>query len=152
MEFTKKFLRAKSPCADGFRWFSRHVEDGTGYQEALDTLVDAGRVDDACWLLTQFGPTNAVLTVDALEAEAIVFAGTVEVRGGIDVATVIQAGRSIRAGGGLRAGGHVVAGEDIRVAGSIFSGGGLQTGGDVRADWGVQVEGDITCGGDLRAV
>ncbi len=78
MEFTKKFLRAKSPCADGFRWFSRHVEDGTGYQEALDTLVDAGRVDDACWLLTQFGPTNAVLTVDALEAEAIVFAGTVE--------------------------------------------------------------------------
>ena len=152
MEFTKKFLRAKSPCADGFRWFSRHVEDGTGYQDALDTLVNAGRVDDACWLLTQFGPTNAVLTVDALEAEAIVFAGTVEVRGGIDVATVIQAGRSIRAGGGLRAGGHVVAGEDIRVAGSIVSGGGLQTGGDVRADWGVQVEGDITCGGDLRAV
>ena len=39
MEFTKKFLRAKSPCADGFRWFSRHVEDGSGYQEALDTLV-----------------------------------------------------------------------------------------------------------------
>ena len=38
MEFTKKFLRAKSPCADGFRWFSRHVEDGTGYQDALDTL------------------------------------------------------------------------------------------------------------------
>ena len=49
MEFTKKFLRAKSPCADGFRWFSRHVEDGTGYQEALDTLVNAGRVEDACW-------------------------------------------------------------------------------------------------------
>ncbi|HRA15220.1 MAG TPA: hypothetical protein PK238_11255, partial [Giesbergeria sp.] len=83
MEFTKKFLRAKSPCADGFRWFSRHVEDGTGYQDALDTLVNAGRVDDACWLLTQFGPTNAVLTVDVLEAEAIVFAGTIEVRGGI---------------------------------------------------------------------
>ena len=53
MEFTKKFLRAKSPCADGFRWFSRHVEDGTGYQEALDTLVNAGRVEDACWLLGQ---------------------------------------------------------------------------------------------------
>lgn len=103
MEFTKKFLRAKSPCADGFRWFSRHVEDGSGYQEALDTLVNAGRVEDACWLLGQFGPTNAVLEVDALEAEAIVFAGTVEVRGSIDVATVIQAGRSIRAGGGLRA-------------------------------------------------
>ena len=54
MEFTKKFLRAKSPCADGFRWFSRHVEDGSGYQQVLDTLVDAGRVGDACWLLSQF--------------------------------------------------------------------------------------------------
>ena len=105
MEFTKKFLRAKSPCADGFRWFSRHVEDGSGYQEALDTLVNAGRVEDACWLLGQFGPTNAVLEVDALEAEAIVFAGTVEVRGSIDVATVIQAGRSIRAGGGISSAG-----------------------------------------------
>ena len=120
MEFTKKFLRAKSPCADGFRWFSRHVEDGTGYQEALDTLVNAGRVEDACWLLGQFGPTNAVLEVDALEAEAIVFAGTVEVRGSIDVATVIQAGRSIRAGGGLRAGSSIVAGEDIRVGGGVI--------------------------------
>ena len=150
MEFTKKFLRAKSPCADGFRWFSRHVEDGTGYQEALDTLVNAGRVEDACWLLGQFGPTNAVLEVDALEAEAIVFAGTVEVRGSIDVATVIRAGRSIRAGGGLRAGSAIVAGEDIRVAGSIISQGTLQAGGDVRADWGVEVQGDITCLGDLR--
>lgn len=151
MEFTKKFLRAKSPCADGFRWFSRHVEDGSGYQDALDTLVQAGRVDDACWLLGQFGPTNAVLVLDALETEAVVFAGTVEVRGSIDVATVIHAGRSIRAGGGLRAG-RVVAGEDIRVAGSIIvSEGQLQAGGDVRADWGVDVQGDITSAGDLRA-
>ncbi|EER57779.1 conserved hypothetical protein, partial [Acidovorax delafieldii 2AN] len=100
MEFTKKFLRAKNPCADGFRWFSRHVEDGSGYQEALDTLVNAGRVGDACWLLSQFGPTSAVLVLDTLEADAIVFAGTVQVRGSIDVGSVIQAGRSIRAGGG----------------------------------------------------
>ncbi len=152
MEFTKKFLRAKSPCADGFRWFTRHVEDGSGYQDALDTLVAAGRVDDACWLLGQFGPTNAVLVLDTLDAEALVFAGTVEVRGSIDVATVIHAGRSIRAGGGLRAGRAVVAGEDIRVAGSItVSEGRLQAGGDVRADWGVDVQGDITAAGDLRA-
>lgn len=111
MEFTKKFLRAKSPCADGFRWFVRNVEDGSGYQDALDTLVGAGRVDDACWLLTQFGPTNEVMRVDALGAEAIVFAGTIEVRGSIDVDTVLQAGRSIRAGGGVRAGRAIVAGE-----------------------------------------
>ena len=104
MEFTKKFLRAKSPCADGFRWFSRHVEDGSGYQDALDTLVAAGRVDDACWLLSQFGPTNEVLTLDRLEADALVFAGTLVVRGNVDVSGVLQTGRSIRAGGGLRAG------------------------------------------------
>ncbi len=41
--------------------------------------------------------------MDALEAEAVAFVGTVEVRGPIDVTTVIQAGRSIRAGGGPRA-------------------------------------------------
>ena len=80
MEFTKQFLRAKNPCANGFRWFVRHVEDGVGYQQALDQLVAAGRVDDALWLLGQFGPTNAVLRADGLEAEAVVFAGTVQVR------------------------------------------------------------------------
>ena len=69
MEFTKRFLRAKNPCANGFRWFVRHIEDGTSYQEALDTLVQAGRVGDACWLLSQFGPTSAVLSLDRLEAE-----------------------------------------------------------------------------------
>ena len=110
MEFTKKFLRAKSPCADGFRWFSRHVEDGSGYQQALDTLVSAGRVGDACWLLSQFGPTSEVLSVDRLEADAIVFAGTLEVRGNVDVSGVLQVGRSLRAGGGLRAGESIVVG------------------------------------------
>ena len=122
MEFTTRFLRAKSPCANGFRWFVRNVEDGSGYQQALDTLVAAGRVDDACWLLTQFGPTNEVLSLDSVDAEALVFAGTLEVRGGIDVDSVLQTGRSIRAGGGIRAGRAIVAGEDVRVAGSIHSG------------------------------
>ena len=61
MEFTKQFLRAKSPCANGFRWFVRHVEDGVGYQQALDQLVAAGRVDDALWLLGQFGPLQMTL-------------------------------------------------------------------------------------------
>ena len=60
MEFTKQFLRAKSPCAMGWRWFVRNVEDGVGYQQALDALVHAGRVDDAVWLLKQFGPGKAM--------------------------------------------------------------------------------------------
>ena len=37
IEFTKQFLRSKSPCAMGFRWFVRNVEDGVSYQKALDT-------------------------------------------------------------------------------------------------------------------
>ena len=105
MEFTKQFLRAKSPCAMGFRWFVRNIEDGVGYQQALDTLMEAGRVDDACWLLAQFGPTNDVLELDHLDAEAIVFAGSVQVRGSVDVAGLIHVGRYIQAGGGIRAGG-----------------------------------------------
>lgn len=151
MEFTKQFLRSKNPCANGFRWFSRNVQDGSGYQEALDTLVQAGRVEDACWLLTQFGPTQEVLTLDALDAEAIVFAGTLEVHGSIDADTVIHTGGSIRAGGGLRAGGAITVGGDIRVEGSIRAGAALQAGGDVRAQWGIETGGDITCAGDLRA-
>ena len=107
MELTRQFLRAKNPCSNGFRWFSRNLPDGSGYQQALDTLVQAGRVDDACWLLTQFGPTQEVLTVDTLDADAIVFAGTLQVRGSIDADAVIHTGGSIRAGGGLRAGGAI---------------------------------------------
>ena len=162
MEFTKKFLRAKSPCADGFRWFSRHVEDGTGYQDALDTLVNAGRVEDACWLLTQFGPTNAVLTVDALEAEAIVFAGTVEVRGGIDVATVIQAG-DVRADWGVQVEGDITCGGDLRAVwdvvcsgrlslrGGAFVGQDLIAQGPLVCDKGLRVGGHLTAGDSVRA-
>lgn len=151
MELTKKFIRAKSPCTDGFRWFLRNLDDGTGYQEALDALVSAGRVDDACWLLSQFGPTDAILNVDSLDAGAIIFAGTLKVRGSIDVDTVVQAGRSIHAVGGLRVGSAIVAGEDIRVAGGIHSQGRLQAGGDVRADWGIEVLEDMLCSGNMRA-
>lgn len=124
MEFTKRFLRAKSPCADGFRWFSRNVQDGAGYQQALDTLVAAGRVDDACWLLDQFGPTNEVLTLDTLDAEALVFAGTLVVRGAI-AADRLRVGRALRAGAGLRTDGDLGVGEDLRVEGALACGGAL---------------------------
>lgn len=127
MEFTKRFLRAKSPCADGFRWFSRNVQDGAGYQQALDTLVAAGRVDDACWLLDQFGPTNEVLTLDTLDAEALVFAGTLVVRGAI-AADRLRVGRALRAGAGLRTDGDLGVGEDLRVEGALACGGALKVG------------------------
>jgi len=149
MEFTKRFLRAKSPCADGFRWFSRHVQDGGGYQQALDTLVAAGRVDDACWLLEQFGPTNEVLTLEALDAEALVFAGTLVVRGPIDAGR-LRVGRAVRAGAGLRVHGPLGVGEDLRVEGALVCEGALQVGGDLRCAWGAEVHGACTGGGDAR--
>jgi len=101
MELTKTFVKAKRPCADGFRWFLRHHQDGAGYQQLLDALVADGRVDDACWLLAQFGPTDAVLELDSLEAEALVFAGTLEVRGSINIGSVLRTGGGIRCGGGM---------------------------------------------------
>ena len=78
MDLTTKFVRSKSPCAMGYRWLVRNHQQGGDYQQVLDSMVEAGRVDDACWMLEQFGPTNAVLRVDAIEAEAVVFACTIE--------------------------------------------------------------------------
>jgi len=76
MDLTRNFVKAKRPCAEGFRWFLRTHQSGGDYQPLLDALVRDGRIDDACWLLTQFGPTDAVLSVNAIDAQAIVFAGT----------------------------------------------------------------------------
>ena len=150
MEFTKQFLRSKSPCAMGFRWFVRNIEDGVSYQKAIDTLVQAGRIDDALWLVENFGPTNAVLQLDHLEGEALVFAGTVEVRGGVEVDGIIHVGRSLHVGGGIRCGGNMFVGEEIRAGATIFCGGKLQCGGRLRTDWGVDVQGSMAVGGDLR--
>src|SRR3569832_1106360 len=112
MDLTKNFVKAKRPCAEGFRWFLRTHQNGGDYQPLLDALVRDGRVDDACWLLTQFGHTDAVLSVNAIDAQAIVFAGTLEVRGNIEVDSILRAGGSIRAGGGIRAGQSIIAGEE----------------------------------------
>ena len=85
MDFTKDFIRSKNPCAEGLRWYLRHHRAGSDYQQVLDHLVRDGRVDDARWLLDKVGPSNTVLRLDALDCDAIVFAGTIEVRGSIDV-------------------------------------------------------------------
>ena len=151
MDMTKKFIKSKRPCAEGFRWFLRTHQDGGDYQALLDGLVKDDRIDDACWLLAQFGPTDAVLTVDAIDAKAIVFAGSIEVKGNIEVDTLIRAGRSISAGGGIRAGTSIVAGEDIKVEANIRVGESLEAGGDIKVAWGIEVEAGLTCKGDLRA-
>lgn len=151
MQLTKKFVKAKNPCAGGYKWFIRDHNGQGDYQAVLDALVADGRVGDACWLLDQFGPTDAVLRLDTLDASAIVFAGTLEVRMGINVDTVVRAGRSIVTGGGIRAGESIVAGENITAAGNIASGGNLRAGGDVAADWGIETATRLDCGGNVRA-
>ena len=40
MDLTKDFIKTKRPCADGFRWFLRHCQDGSNYQDLLDALVE----------------------------------------------------------------------------------------------------------------
>ncbi|RYF15278.1 MAG: hypothetical protein EOO30_15085 [Comamonadaceae bacterium] len=151
VDFTRQFIRSKNPCAEGFRWYLRHHHHGSSYQHVLDTLVEAGRVEDACWLLDQLGPTNALLQVDFLSAEAVVFAGTIEARRGIDVGTVLRAGRSIRSGGSVSAGCAIVAGDEVRSRGAIRSGGRMHARGDVHAEWGIEIALHLHCEGLLKS-
>jgi serine/threonine protein phosphatase PrpC len=53
----------------------RHHPEGNAYPPLLAALGTEGRIEDACWLLTQFGPTKDTLRLDHLSTDAIVFAG-----------------------------------------------------------------------------
>ena len=134
-DITRHFIRAKRPCADGYRWYLRRQEGASNYQALLDDLVREGRVEDACWMLDQFGPTNDVLEVDHLEADALVFAGSVHCRGSADVNGVLRTGRSLSVLGGLRVGGALRVGEDLRVAGAVRCEGSARLHGDARVGW-----------------
>ena len=156
MELTQNFLRGKNPCAMGYRWFVRNNLAGGDYQAAMDTQVAAGRVDDARWLLENFGSTNSVLELEHLEADNFVYAGTLIVHGDVRVPGQLLVGRSLQAGGGIRAG-KLEAGEEIQCGGAIFAGELLQAGGSIKAAWSVEVEGelraeDLRCGWELRGV
>lgn len=150
MDLTRDFIKAKRPCASGFRWLLRTHGEGGDYQPLLDALVRDGRIDDACWLLDQFGPTDAVLRLSALETDALVFAGSVEIDGPIEIAGLLRAGRSVTARGGVRTGGDLIAGEDIRAGASVRCDGALRAGGDVRVDGAIETAGPLTAQGMLR--
>lgn len=141
MELTQTFLRGKNPCAMGYRWFVRNNLSGGDYQAAMDTQVAAGRVEDARWLLENFGSTNSVLELEHLEADNFVYAGTLIVHGDVRVPGQLLVGRSLQAGAGIRAG-TLQAGEDIHSGGAIFAES-LQAGGSIKAAWSVEVPGDI---------
>lgn len=145
MDITKAFIKAKQPCADGFRWYVRNAHEDSSYQELLDALVAAGRVQDACWLLTQFGPTDATLDLDELGADDFVFAGTVRVRRGIEITSTLRVGRSLHADGGIRVGGSLHAGADVHSGGAVTIGADLVTPGALQAAWSVSVQGSLHC-------
>lgn len=154
MELTQTFLRGKNPCAAGYRWFVRNDLGGKDYQNAMDTQVAAGRVEDARWLLENFGSTNTVLELEHLETDNFVYAGTLIVHGDVRVTGQLLVGRSLQVGAGLRAG-TVEVGEDIQSGGAIFAETLLQAGGAIKAAWSVEVQGDIRaehlrCGWELR--
>ena len=148
MELTQNFLRGKNPCAMGYRWFVRNNLAGGDYQAAMDTQVAAGRVEDARWLLENFGSTNSVLDLEHLEADNFVYAGTLIVHGDVRVPGQLLVGRSLQAGGGIRAG-KLEVGEDIQSGGAIFCDELLKAGGQIKAAWSVDVQGDIRAE-DLR--
>ena len=149
-DITRHFIRAKQPCADGYRWYLRRQEGASNYQALLDDLVREDRVEDACWMLDQFGPTNDVLEVDHLEADALVFAGSVHCRGSADVNGVLRTGRSLHVQGGLQVGGALRVGEDLRVAGAVRCNGSARIHGDARVGWSLAVAQRLQCTGSLR--
>jgi cytoskeletal protein CcmA (bactofilin family) len=149
-DITRQFIRAKRPCADGYRWYLRRQEGASNYQALLDDLVREGRIEDACWMLDQFGPTNDVLEVDHLEADALVFAGSVRCQGSADVDGVLRTGRSLSVLGGLRVGGALRVGEDLRVSGALRCDGSVRLHGDARVGWSLAVAQRLQCAGTLR--
>lgn len=150
IDITRDFIRTKRPCSDGYRWFLRRKEASSDYQALLDALVAEGRHADACWLLDQMGPTDEVLCVDELSADALVFAGSVECRGTAEVSALLRVGRSLRVGGGLRVQGALTVGEELQVGGAVFCEGAARIGSDARIGWSLSVGGALACAGRVR--
>ncbi|RYY84406.1 MAG: hypothetical protein EOO24_37690, partial [Comamonadaceae bacterium] len=148
---TKSFVKSKNPCADGFRWYLRHHREGSDYQQVLDALVAEGRIADACWLLDKVGPANTVLHLDHLECDALVFAGSIDVRGSVEVGGTLRVGGSIRVGGTLRAGAEIAAVDAIKAGGGIHCEGPVRCGGTLVADWrSLAVRGALDSSGSVR--
>lgn len=150
MDITKDFIKLKQPCSDGYRWYLRHAPPHSTYQQLLDALVADGRTKDACWLLDQFGPTDAVLQLDHLEAHDFIFAGAIEVRGTLDITGTLRTGRGIRVGAGMKIEERLQAGDDVHCGGALFCGDTVQVKGRIHVAWNVTVQGELECE-DIRA-
>jgi predicted acyltransferase (DUF342 family) len=148
-DITRNFIKTKAPCAAGYRWFLRRQEFGSSYQALLDDLVRDGRVEDACWLLDQLGPTSDVLRIGDLDADVLVFAGRVECAGNADVGTVLRTGRGLHAGGAVQCGGTVHVGADTRIEWGLAAAGTFTCDGNLRTGWGLASGADTRVGGEV---
>lgn len=126
MDISPRLIRAKRPCADGYRWYVRSGQSEASYLQLMQALVAAGRASDAAWLLAQFGATDDVLELDELGDEALVFPGTVRVRGNVDVSGAICVGQALVAGGGVRAGGDIHVGDELACEGAVHASGAVR--------------------------
>jgi hypothetical protein len=129
----------------GYRWFVRNNLAGGDYQAAMDTQVAAGRVEDARWLLENFGSTNTCWSSSTWRPTTWSMPAPLIVHGDVRVPGQLLVGRSLQ-GGGIRAG-KLEAGEDS-CGGAIFAGELLQAGG-IKAAWSVEVQGELRAE-DLR--
>ena len=127
MKINLELLKSKTTNQSILKWFEQcYPDQEPDYQAALDAAVEAEEVNLARSLLKAIGPTNDVLKIkgDLVIKTSLVFAGSIDVTGGIVAGWDIEAGRGIKAGDGIEAGWGIKAGDDIEAGGGfgIFAG------------------------------
>ena len=120
MFITLDYLKEKSACGAGQRYFADHFPEGAEYQAVLDVLAKDNQGGYADWLMDNVGKTDAVMEIDGdLEVEGnIFFAGLIKVSGFIKASLRIKAGWGIEAGSGIEAGDDygIYAGLRVRIS------------------------------------
>ena len=169
MKITKKLLKEKGACADGYRDFLKEYPvdkypDGVEYQELLDCCAEKN-FSYGSWLLGKFGKTDEVRKIDGdlIVEKGIIFAGRLEVKGcikagwgmdaglGIDAGWGIEAGNGIKAGCGIEAGWGIDAGLGIKAGNGIKAGDGIKAGCGIEAGWGIEAGDGIKAGLGIEA-
>ena len=157
MKITKKLLKEKGACADGYRDFLKEYPvdkypDGVEYQELLDCCAEKN-FSYGSWLLGAFGKTDEVRKIDGdlIVKKGIIFAGQLEVKGCIEAGDGIEAGYGIKAGWGIKAGCGIKAGEDIEAGRGIKAGCGIEAGYGIKAGWGIKAGYGIEAGRGIEA-
>ena len=156
MKITKKLLKEKGACADGYRDFLREYPvdkypDGVEYQELLDCCAEKN-FSYGSWLLGAFGKTDEVRKIDGdlIVEKGIIFAGWLEVKGCIEAGGGIEAGWGIKAGDGIEAGFGIEAGYGIEAGNGIEAGWGIEAGNGIKAGYNIKAGCGIEAGDGIE--